>query len=63
MCSVSSGHCLFKYATLTIIGGHHSIGPNITWTLIELQRHPEYYTKLMEEIENFDDIDFDIVKT
>ena len=31
-------------------GGHHSIGFNVTWALVELDKHPRYLAKLMAEI-------------
>jgi cytochrome P450 len=41
-----------------LIGGHHSIGSNITWTLIELQKRPDVLTKLHAEIESVDEMSF-----
>ncbi len=48
---------------LIVPGGHHSIGSNITWTLIELQKRPDVLTKLMTEIESVEAVDFTTVTT
>jgi len=39
---------------LTVSGGHHSIGSLLTWLLIELDRHPTCYEKLMAEVRDVD---------
>jgi len=51
------------FAVLNILGGHHSIGSNITWTLIELQKRPDILAKLRAEIESVEEIDFTAVTT
>ncbi|KAL1643022.1 hypothetical protein SLS61_009410 [Didymella pomorum] len=47
-----------QFARLNVFGGHHSIGSNITWTLIELQKRPDVLTKLHAEIESVDEMSF-----
>ena len=39
-------------------GGHHSIGSNITWAFVELDRHPRCLEKLMAEINSVDTTNF-----
>lgn len=46
---------------LTSPSGHHSIGSNITWTLIELQKRPDVLAKLLNEIRSVDEISFTAV--
>lgn len=46
-----------------MIGGHHSIGSNITWILIELQKRPDVLTELLAEIESVDEVSFMSVTT
>ncbi|KAL1606110.1 hypothetical protein SLS59_003235 [Nothophoma quercina] len=41
--------------------GHHSIGSNITWTLIELQKRPDVLAKLLNEIRSVGQISFTAV--
>ncbi|KAH6612080.1 putative cytochrome P450 [Boeremia exigua] len=52
-----------QFARLNVFGGHHGIGSNITWIMIELQRRPEILAKLLAEIDSFDAIDFTTVTT
>ncbi|KAJ8109622.1 hypothetical protein OPT61_g7328 [Boeremia exigua] len=52
-----------QFARLNVFGGHHSIGSNITWTLIELQKRPEVLAKLIAEIESVEEINFTTVTT
>ncbi|KAJ4986766.1 cytochrome P450 78A3 [Stagonosporopsis vannaccii] len=52
-----------QFAGLNVFGGHHSIGSNITWTLIELQKRPDILAKLLAEIESVEKIDFTTVTT
>ncbi|KAF3037612.1 hypothetical protein E8E12_002684 [Didymella heteroderae] len=40
-----------------------SIGSNITWTLIELQKRPDVLTKLLSEIESVDEVSFTTITT
>jgi len=47
-----------EFTNLNLFGGHHSIGLNVTWSLIELDKHPECLTKLMAEINHIDTTDF-----
>lgn len=44
-------------------GGHHSIGLNVAWAMIELTEHPECLTKLMAEIDSADLDDFATVNS
>ena len=44
-------------------GGHHSIGSNITWVFVELDRHPRCLAKLMAEINSVDTADFTTVNS
>ncbi|KAF2626373.1 putative N-alkane-inducible cytochrome P450 [Macroventuria anomochaeta] len=52
-----------QFARINVFGGHHSIGSNITWTLIELQKRPDVLAKLLAEIESIGEIDFTTVTT
>jgi hypothetical protein len=45
------------------VGGHHSIGLNVTWSLIELDNNPECLKKLMAEIDSVDTNDFNSVNS
>lgn len=45
------------------LGGHHSIGLNVTWSLIELDKHPDCFKKLMDEINSVDITDFNNVNS
>lgn len=47
-----------EFTNLNLFGGHHSIGLNVTWSLIELDKHPECLAKLMAEIDSVDTTDF-----
>ncbi|KAN0075036.1 Cytochrome P450 [Elaphomyces granulatus] len=47
-----------EFTNLNIFSGHHSIGLNVTWLLIELDKHPECLAKLMVEINSVDTTDF-----
>ncbi|KAL8793065.1 MAG: hypothetical protein Q9195_004377 [Heterodermia aff. obscurata] len=47
-----------EFTSLNIFGGHHSMGSNITWSLIELNKHPECMKKLMAEIDSANTADF-----
>ena len=40
------------------LGGHQSIGSIVTWSLIELDRHPECRARLMQEIESVNTLTF-----
>ncbi|KAK3315594.1 putative cytochrome P450 [Apodospora peruviana] len=50
-----------EFANLNLFGGHHSIGLNVTWCLIELDKHPEQLSRLMGEIDAADTTDFAVV--
>ena len=39
------------------------MGSNITWALIELNRHPECLAKLMAENNSVDDVDFTTINS
>lgn len=47
-----------EFTNLNLFGGHHSIGLNVVWSLIELDKHPERRAKLMAEINSVDVDDF-----
>ena len=47
-----------EFTNLNLFGGHHSIGLNVVWSLIELDKHPERRAKLMAEINSVDTDDF-----
>ncbi|KAH8889468.1 putative N-alkane-inducible cytochrome P450 [Thozetella sp. PMI_491] len=47
-----------EFTNLNIFGGHHSIGLDVTWALIELSKHPNCLAKLMTEINSVDIEDF-----
>ncbi|KAM7183904.1 Cytochrome P450 [Rhypophila sp. PSN 637] len=40
-----------EFANLNLFGGHHSIGLNVVWAIIELGRHPDKMRRLVEEID------------
>lgn len=44
-------------------GGHHSIGSNILWAIIQLHKHPGCLAKLLAEIEATGELDFDTVNS
>ncbi|KAK0510325.1 hypothetical protein JMJ35_007719 [Cladonia borealis] len=48
----------FELANFNLFGGHHSIGSNITWAFVELDKHPRCLAKLMAEISSVDTTDF-----
>ncbi|EMC97044.1 hypothetical protein BAUCODRAFT_106297 [Baudoinia panamericana UAMH 10762] len=52
-----------EFTNLNLFGGRHSIGLNVTWSLIELDKHPECLTKLMAEIHSVDTTDFTSVNS
>lgn len=47
-----------EFTNLNLFGGHHSIGLNVVWSLIKLDKHPERRAKLMAEINSVDTNDF-----
>lgn len=40
-----------EFSNLNLFGGHHSIGLNVVWAVIELGRHPDKMARLVEEID------------
>ncbi|KAK4208478.1 putative cytochrome P450 [Rhypophila decipiens] len=40
-----------EFANLNLFGGHHSIGLNVVWAIIELGRHPDKMRRLLDEID------------
>ncbi|KAM7185125.1 Cytochrome P450 [Naviculisporaceae sp. PSN 640] len=40
-----------EFANLNLFGGHHSIGLNVVWAVIELGRHPDKMARLVKEID------------
>ncbi|EEA27853.1 hypothetical protein TMatcc_003846 [Talaromyces marneffei ATCC 18224] len=52
-----------EFTNLNLFGGHHSIGLNVTWSLIELDNNPECLKKLMAEIDSVDTNDFNSVNS
>ncbi|KAN0074815.1 hypothetical protein V8E54_007426 [Elaphomyces granulatus] len=47
-----------EFTNLNVFSGYHSIGLNVTWLLIELDKHPECLAKLIVEIDSVDTADF-----
>ncbi|MCJ1274219.1 hypothetical protein MMC21_002014 [Puttea exsequens] len=52
-----------EFCNLNIFGGHHSIGSNVVWSLIELNRHSRCSMKLLAEIDSVDTTDFTSVNS
>jgi len=52
-----------EFTNLNLFGGHHSIGLNVTWAFIELNKHPEYLAKLRAEVDGSDLDDFNTVNS
>ncbi|KAI9773767.1 MAG: hypothetical protein M1839_002000 [Geoglossum umbratile] len=52
-----------EFTKLNVFGGHHNIGSIITWSLIDLDRHPKCLAKLMAEINSVDITDFTTINS
>ncbi|OKL59584.1 hypothetical protein UA08_05246 [Talaromyces atroroseus] len=52
-----------EFTNLNLFGGHHSIGLNVVWSMIELDKHPECLKKLIAEIDSVDTTDFNAVNS
>lgn len=47
-----------NFTTFNLFGGHHNIGLNVAWIMIELDKHPGCLAKLMNEINSVDTENF-----